>query len=228
LETQFNTQNCHGRGVFFLTNERQTIDFCLEGNEAGCPSIKVSGYYTPGTFQQYAVAPANYVTPIPESLDSAEAAPLLCGGVTVYAGLKKANPNPGDWVLVAGAGGGLGHLATQFARNSFSCRVIAIDRPEKEDFCKEHGATEFLDFTKHDDETLLAKVKEITGGTGVHCVLVVTSSQKSYDQSVDYLRHGGSLICIGITEDEHNPIKGAVASKLIIKQAKIIGMIVMA
>jgi len=36
----------------------------------------------PGTFQQYALAPANYVTPIPEALKSEEAAPMLCAGVT--------------------------------------------------------------------------------------------------------------------------------------------------
>lgn len=56
---------------------------CLAGADASCPSGKISGYYTPGTFQQYALAPANYVTPIPDGLASDLAAPLLCGGVTV-------------------------------------------------------------------------------------------------------------------------------------------------
>jgi NADPH:quinone reductase-like Zn-dependent oxidoreductase len=56
---------------------------------------KISGYYTPGTFQQYALAPANYVTPIPDGLDSAAAAPMLCAGVTVYSALRKANAEAG-------------------------------------------------------------------------------------------------------------------------------------
>lgn len=72
---------------------------------------KISGYYTPGTFQQYVLGPANYVTPIPDGLDSAAAAPLLCAGVTVYAGLRKANAESGNYVVIMGAGGGLGHLA---------------------------------------------------------------------------------------------------------------------
>ena len=53
---------------------------CLNGNDGVCFNQKISGYYTPGTFQQYVVGPANYVTPIPEGVDSAMAAPMLCAG----------------------------------------------------------------------------------------------------------------------------------------------------
>lgn len=67
---------------------------CLAGRDACCTNGKISGYYTPGTFQQYALAPAHYVTPIPDGLPSDLAAPLLCGGVTVYAGLKKSLAQP--------------------------------------------------------------------------------------------------------------------------------------
>lgn len=77
-----------------------------------CFNQKISGYYTPGTFQQYTLAPASYVTPIPESLDSAAAAPMLCAGVTVYSALRKSNAKAGDWVVLLGAGGGLGTLIT--------------------------------------------------------------------------------------------------------------------
>lgn len=57
---------------------------CLEGSEGVCFNQKISGYYTPGTFQQYVLGPANYVTPIPKGLEPAAAAPVLCAGVTVY------------------------------------------------------------------------------------------------------------------------------------------------
>ena len=73
---------------------------CLAGVDASCTSGKISGYYTPGTFQQYALAPATYVTPIPDALPSDAAAPMLCGGVTVYSGLKKSGAQPGDWVVM--------------------------------------------------------------------------------------------------------------------------------
>ena len=58
----------------------------------------------PGTFQQYVLGPANYVTPIPEGLDDVSAAPLMCAGLTVYAALRKANARAGEWVVVLGAG----------------------------------------------------------------------------------------------------------------------------
>lgn len=74
---------------------------------------KISGYYYPGTFQQYAIGPANYVTPIPHALSSADAAPLLGAGVTTYSALRKSEAKSGQWVVIVGAGGGLGHLATQ-------------------------------------------------------------------------------------------------------------------
>jgi D-arabinose 1-dehydrogenase-like Zn-dependent alcohol dehydrogenase len=62
-----------------------------------------------GTFQQYTLGPANYVTPIPESLDSADAAPMLCAGVTVYSALRKSGAKSGDWIALLGAGGGVRH-----------------------------------------------------------------------------------------------------------------------
>lgn len=73
---------------------------CLSGVDACCTAGKISGYFTPGTFQQYALAPAHYVTPIPDGLPSDAAAPMLCGGVTVYAALKKSGAQPGEWVVM--------------------------------------------------------------------------------------------------------------------------------
>lgn len=72
---------------------------CLIGRDACCLNGKISGYYTPGTFQQYAIGPAHYVTPIPDGVPSDLAAPLLCGGVTVYAALKKSGAQPVSFIM---------------------------------------------------------------------------------------------------------------------------------
>lgn len=88
-------------GIKWLSSVCGNCIACLSGKDACCPSAKISGFYTPGTFQQYALGPAHYVTPIPDGLPSDLAAPLLCGGVTVYAGLKKSGAQP---VSVSGAG----------------------------------------------------------------------------------------------------------------------------
>lgn len=87
---------------------------------------------SPGTFQQYVLGPASYVTPIPESLPSDAAAPMLCAGVTVYSALKKSGAQAGDWIAILGAGGttlalrkpALTHRLTRFCRRSWtSCNA---------------------------------------------------------------------------------------------------------
>lgn len=77
-------------------------DPCIHGHDGVCDNAKISGYYTPGTFQQYALAASNYVTPIPDGLESAAAAPMLCGGVTAYSALTKSGAKPGQWVAIMG------------------------------------------------------------------------------------------------------------------------------
>lgn len=92
---------------------------------AGCPNQQLSGFTTDGTFQQYVVSWVSHVTPIPEGLDSFEAASILCAGVTVYRALKYSKTHIGDWVAIPGAGGGLGHLAVQYA-TAMGLRVLAV------------------------------------------------------------------------------------------------------
>jgi len=64
-------------GVKWISGICGTCPACLEGVEGVCFNQKISGYYTPGTFQQYVLGPATYVTPIPEGLESAAAAPMV-------------------------------------------------------------------------------------------------------------------------------------------------------
>ncbi|OBR04738.1 Alcohol dehydrogenase [Colletotrichum higginsianum IMI 349063] len=174
-------------------------DRCLQGGESSCAEVKLSGYFTPGTFQQYCLSTARYVTPVPDSLDSAQAAPLMCGGLTVYTALKRAEARHGDWVVVAGAGGGLGHLAIQYAR-TLGCRVLAMDLGAKEKFCRDLGADEFVDFTTYPTEGgLSAAVKDITGG-GARIVLMCSSNKKAYVQAPTWLGFRGKLACLGVPE----------------------------
>lgn len=156
---------------------------------------------TPGTFQQYCITSAQYATLIPDSLDLAEAAPLMCGGVSVYAGLKRSGTQIGDWVVVSGAGGGLGHLAIQYAR-AMGARVAAIDAESKESFCRELGADEFVDFAKYkDDNDGLAKhIHGVTGG-GAKVVLICAASGKAYSDAPQWLRFRGCIIALGIPSD---------------------------
>lgn len=198
---------------------------CLQGGETTCTSTeyKLSGFYYPGTFQQYAVSPANYVTPIPPSLtDLAAAAPLMCGGVSVYAALKRAEVKQGDWVIVSGAGGGLGHLAVQYAK-VMGGRVLGVDTGGKETLVRELGAEEFVDFTAfRSDEALAAKVKEITGG-GAQIVLMCAASARAYASGMLWLGFRGKLCCLGIPEPGSEPALAANVLAMVGMETTIMG-----
>lgn len=207
-------------GVKWITSTCLTCEACLMGEESRCAHKKVAGYRTPGTFQQYICSDAAYVTPIPNEIDMAAAAPLLCGGVTVYNAILKADLRPGDWVALPGAGGGLGHLAIQYA-NSMGFQALAIDHGSKKDFCLEMGAKGFLDFTQYDDKALASEVANMTDG-GCHAVLVLNGSTKSYDSAIHLLRYGGTMVCVGVP-DVAAPISSALPSLLITKKLNIRG-----
>ncbi|KAJ5291868.1 hypothetical protein N7478_001119 [Penicillium angulare] len=200
---------------------------CQAGSDGLCFKKTVSGYYTPGTFQQYATGPANYVTKIPDGLDSAVAAPMLCAGVTVYSALKRSNTKPGQWVVISGAGGGLGHLAVQLASKGMGMRVIGIDHGSKEEVVNASGAEHFVDITKFpkDDkgEALKKHVVSLADGLGAHAVIVCTAANAAYAQALPMLRFNGTLVCVGIPENEPQPIATADPNAFIRSQYNVTG-----
>lgn len=181
----------------------------------------MSGYYTPGTFQQYAVAPAMHVTPIPDAVESAAAAPMLCAGVTAHGALRRARLNPGEFLAILGAGGGLGHLGVQMAARGMGYRVIGIDHSSKERLVLDSGAEAFVAFDKVKD--VVAEVQKVTGGTGVHAAIPFTSSNLAYAQALGMLRLGGTLVCVGVPGGEMREISGATPMTMIFKELCIVG-----
>jgi propanol-preferring alcohol dehydrogenase len=201
-----------------------SADNCLEGGETTCPSGTISGYLTPGTFQQFCLSPASYVTPIPNGIDLAGAAPLMCGGITVYAALKRAGFRQGQWVVISGAGGGLGHLAIQYAK-ALGARTIALDVGSKEKFCLDLGANDFVDFTKFATDAELAERIQTITGSGAKVALVCSSSNRAYAQALSFLGFRGVLACLGVPEGDPVPIASANVGDLVTKELTIFGML---
>ncbi|KAF9886956.1 hypothetical protein FE257_010697 [Aspergillus nanangensis] len=210
-------------GVKWITSACLVCQVCMDGFDNKCQKRKVAGFKTPGTFQQYIVTDPRYATPIPDGVSSAEAAPLLCGGVTVWSALAEVDKTLGSWVGISGAGGGLGHLAIQYAK-VLGHRVVAIDHGCKEQFCLDQGADVFFDFMQFTDETLAAQIKSTTDG-GCHSVLVCNASSKAYDQALDLLRYAGTLVCVGIPERDVHPMKNSEPWKIITNLYKIKGAV---
>src|SRR6266496_3361277 len=90
--------------------------YCMQADEPLCAKALLSGYTVDGSFQEYAIAKAAHVARIPDGCDLEAVAPVLCAGITVYKGLKESGARAGQWVVIVGAGGGLGNMAIQYAR----------------------------------------------------------------------------------------------------------------
>ena len=130
-------------GVSWVRSSCLSCPECLRGDTNICPAklgIYNNGRY--GGFADHVVADSRFVFAIPEALDSAHAAPLLCAGATVYAPLHRYRIDPSQSVGVIGIGG-LGHLALQFYR-AFGCEVSAISSTaSKEKEARRLGAAHF-------------------------------------------------------------------------------------
>jgi D-arabinose 1-dehydrogenase-like Zn-dependent alcohol dehydrogenase len=94
---------------------------------------------------------------IPNHVDAAKYAPILCAGVAVFNSIRRMNISPGSTVGIQGLGG-LGHLAIQYA-NKFGYRVVALSRDsQKEKFARALGAHEYIDASKVDAGEALQKL----------------------------------------------------------------------
>lgn len=123
---------------------------------------------------------------------------MLCAGITTYTALRKSSAKPGQWVVISGAGGGLGHLAVQLSSRGMGHQVIGIDDGSKKKLVMECGAQHFIDVREHDDESIAGEVLKLTGGLGASAVIICTSNNRAYGQAIDFLRFGGTLVCVGM------------------------------
>jgi uncharacterized zinc-type alcohol dehydrogenase-like protein len=129
-------------GVGWQRGACLSCDVCLAGEENLCTAEVATCVDNHGGFADRVRLDGRFAFPIPAELASAAAAPLLCGGITVYSPLRRW-ARPSTRVGVVGIGG-LGHLALQFAR-AMGCEVTAISSsPDKEDDARGFGAHRFL------------------------------------------------------------------------------------
>jgi alcohol dehydrogenase, propanol-preferring len=126
-------------GVGLIAGEDGVCEPCRRGDTVNCQNPVVSGVTTDGGYAEVMIAEARAIASVPDELTSADAAPLLCAGITTYNALRNAGLRGGDLVAVQGVGG-LGHLGIQFARH-MGFRTVAIGRGrDKEKPAKNLGA----------------------------------------------------------------------------------------
>ncbi len=169
-------------------------EFCREGNENLCRRQKITGVTIDGGYAEFVKAPASHALKIPDSLSSAQAAPLFCAGVTVYRALKHSGILPGQRLAVFGIGG-LGHLAVQFGL-ALGAEVVAVDiSEEKLALARSLGSPTTI------NASINNVIKELRNRGGVHVALVTSAARASYETAFHCLRPTGTLLVVGLPAD---------------------------
>jgi D-arabinose 1-dehydrogenase-like Zn-dependent alcohol dehydrogenase len=167
---------------------------CRRGDFANCANVKVAGISYDGGYGEYMLAPVEALAHMPESLDAAEAGPLMCAGITTFNALRHSGAMPSDLVAVQGVGG-LGHLGIQFAQK-FGYKVAAIGRgPENGALAKKLGASVYIDSAATNPAEELKKL----GGARV--ILATAPNSKAMSALIDGLGNNGTLLVVGATFD---------------------------
>jgi NADPH2:quinone reductase len=145
-----------------------------------------------GAYAQYALAPAERVVPVPETLSDELAAAVFLQGLTAhYLTRDSYRVQPGDTVLVHAAAGGVGLLLTQLA-SRMGARVIGtVSTPEKEKLARDAGAAHVIGYDSVPDE-----VRRLTDGQGVPAVYDGVG-QATFEGSLASLRPRGIMVLYG-------------------------------
>jgi D-arabinose 1-dehydrogenase-like Zn-dependent alcohol dehydrogenase len=181
-------------GVGWHGGQDGTCLQCRRGDFINCVNAQVCGIHYDGGYAEFMVAPMEALAHRPESLDIADAAPLMCAGITTFNALRHAGALPSDLVAIQGIGG-LGHLGIQFAKK-FGYHVAAIGRgPDSAALAKKLGADVYIDSGATNPSAELKKL----GGASV--ILATAPSGKAMSALIDGLGPNGTLVVIGASGD---------------------------
>jgi len=181
-------------GVGWHGGQDGTCLACRRGDFVNCANGLVCGVSYDGGYQEYMIAPVEALAHMPESLDAAEAAPLMCAGITTFNALRHSGAFPGDLVAVQGVGG-LGHLGIQFAKK-FGYRVAAVGRGiQNAATATRLGADVYIDSAATDAATELQKLG------GARAVLATAPSGKAMSSLLGGLGANGTFVVIGTSVD---------------------------
>jgi len=166
-------------------------DPCRRGNFFSCLNgFGVTGIHHDGGYAEYMISPASALARIPDELTPAEAAPLMCAGLTTFNALRNSGARPGDTVAVLGLGG-LGHLGVQYAVK-MGFRTLAIARgQDKEALSRQLGAWHYIDSETQDPGAELKKA----GGAKV--ILATVTNGDAMSAAMGGLGDNGVFMVLG-------------------------------
>jgi uncharacterized zinc-type alcohol dehydrogenase-like protein len=183
-----------------MVDSCRECDYCKEGLEQFCEQGNTGTYNSPdkhlgtqtyGGYSESIVVDEAFVLRVPENLDLAATAPLLCAGITTYSPLKHWNVGPGKKIGVVGIGG-LGHMAVKLARAMGAEVVVFTTSPSKFEDAKRLGADDVI--LSKDENQMQRYARKL------HFVLDAVSAQHDINAYLNLLRVDGSLALVGAPE----------------------------
>jgi uncharacterized zinc-type alcohol dehydrogenase-like protein len=183
-----------------LVDSCRECQYCKEGLEQYCAVGNVLTYnsadkhlggHTFGGYSESITVDESFALRVPENLDLAATAPLLCAGITTYSPLRHWTAGPGKKVGVVGIGG-LGHMAVKLAKAMGADVIVFTTSASKFDDAKRLGA---------DDVVLSKNADQMSRYVGkLHLVIDCVSAQHDMDLYLSLLRVDGSLVLVGAPE----------------------------
>ncbi|MES2491000.1 MAG: NAD(P)-dependent alcohol dehydrogenase [Pseudomonadota bacterium] len=213
-------------GVGCMVDSCQSCASCKEGDEQYCEMgftgtyggvEKVIGGRTFGGYSNNIVVKDKFVLRIPESLDAAGAAPLLCAGVTTWSPLRHWKIGKGHKVGVVGLGG-LGHMAIKLAHAMGAHVTLFTTSPGKEADAKRMGA----------DAVVISKDKEQMKAckNSLDYIINTVAASHNLDTFLGLLKRDGNMTLVGVPEHPHPaPNVGALVYKRRSLSGSLIGSI---
>ncbi len=189
------------------------------GVEGWTVGQRVIAFTGSGAFAQQVRVPATLVWPVPEGVDLEVAAGIAITYGTSYHALKdRAALQPGETLLVLGAGGGVGLTAVELGKRMGARVIAAASSSEKLALAQAQGADELIDYARED---LRERVKALTQGRGVDIVYDPVGGPMNLT-AVKSLAWGGRLLVIGFAGGE---IPSIPANLLLLKSASAVGVL---
>jgi alcohol dehydrogenase, propanol-preferring len=178
-------------GLSALFSSCGSCNRCRNDDEFLCSQMQFTGITRDGGYQEFMVAPADYVAPLPDKLDFVDAAPLMCAGLTVFSGLRHAGFAPGFRVAVIGLGG-LGHLAVLLVRAMNGRVAVLSTSADKQDHALALGAERFINLkTESPGEALRA------WESGADIIVATSPAADSMVAAFPGLAQNGTMVVLG-------------------------------
>ncbi|TAM51142.1 MAG: NAD(P)-dependent alcohol dehydrogenase [Paraburkholderia sp.] len=210
-------------GVGCLVDSCRTCASCAEGLEQYCENgfvgtyngvDRVSGETTYGGYSTSVVVDEAFVLRVPDNLDPAGAAPLLCAGITTYSPLRQWGAGPGKKVGVVGLGG-LGHMGVKLARAMGAHVVLFTTSPSKIEDAKRLGAHEVV--ISKDPAQMQAHLNSFD------FILNTVAAQHDLNPFIALLKRDATMTLVGAPEHDH---PSPQVFNLIFKRRRLAGSLI--